>query len=94
MRISEKTDFFYSINCGVLIVEGVITLALKELFDYSLLKIHIDIENQIRRKRLYDFYIDTKGLSVEKTQHIILQREQEEVPFVKNLAKNADCIYK
>jgi len=92
-RSAEKNADYYYLEKGVLIVEGVIVIALKELLEKSLYSIFVDISDEKRLKRLYDFYRKVKGLSERQTNNIILSREKEEVLFIKKHSKNASCIY-
>jgi len=92
-RISENSNHYFYLENGVLIVEGVIVLALKNLFEKSSYNIYIEINDEKRTQRLYDFYRNIKKLSEKQTLSIISSRENEEVLFIKELSKNADCIY-
>lgn len=88
---SESAPIF--INEGVLFIDGVIALAIKEFIESAALRIFVDIPDQLRRQRLVDFYSDTKKLGRRDCENIIEAREKEEVPFIKKTAINADVIF-
>jgi len=93
-RITQHSEDPIFAKSGVIIVEGVIALVLKELLDIAALKIFVTVSDKIRLARLMDFYNRTKGLSIDETRDIINSREIEEVPFIKNTAEYADVIFK
>jgi uridine kinase len=92
-QIKEKGNELVSFSSGVLIIEGTIALALKELFDLSSLKINIKINDCERIKRLIHFYKCVKELPSEEFKRLISDREKEEIPFIQEASRNADVIF-
>jgi uridine kinase len=92
-RISEAGNQGLSIDEGVAIIDGVITLAIPELLGKADMSIFVDIEDKLRLQRLSEFYIQYKGLYPDKAIAIIQDRENEEVPFINETKKNADIIF-
>ena len=90
-RIAERGNTPLEIKSGVVIAEGVVALALKDLFDLAAIKIYVKIDDDLRQKRLELFYKE-KGLNTDKIQRVISEREKEEVPFIKNTIKYANYI--
>ena len=76
----------------VVIVEGVITLAMKELRKTSALKLFVESGDHTRVKRLIRFYRDFKILRKSEYKAIIKEREIEEVPFIKATRAFADMV--
>lgn len=93
-RIAQQSKDPIFAKSGIIIVEGVIALALKELLDIAVLRIFVTVSDKIRLARLTDFYHKTKGLSIKQTKDVIFSREAEEVPFIKKTAEYADVIFK
>lgn len=92
-QVEESGFNAISINEGVLFVDGVVALAIKELVESAALRIFVDIPGQLRKQRLVDFYSDIKRLDRKEYENIIETREKEEVPFIKKTAVNADVIF-
>jgi len=92
-QIKEKGNKSVKFGSGVLIIEGTIALAIKELFDFSVLKINIKISDCERFKRLIHFYKLIKQLPSEEYKRLISEREKEEIPFIQEASLNADVIY-
>lgn len=92
-QVEESGFNSISINEGVLFVDGVVALAIKELVESAALRIFVDIPGQLRKQRLVDFYSDIKRLDRKEYENIIETREKEEVPFIKKTAVNADVIF-
>lgn len=92
-RIAERGETFIQAQSGIVLVDGVIALALKELFAVTFLKIFVSVSDDIRMERLKYFYTQIKGRLPEETENIITQRENEEVPFIKNTAVHADLVF-
>ncbi len=82
------------INEGICIVDGVVVLDVKELRNISDFNIFVDVDDDVRKKRLMIFYIDYKSCSVNESEKLINTRELEEVPAIKKTANYADVIYK
>ncbi len=94
--ILRKNQGFSSpiqIKSGILIIEGVVALAIPELLKIASLKIFVDVSNITRLKRLVFFYKEVKKVEQKEYRKIILEREKEEVPFIKASKKEADIIY-
>lgn len=81
------------VHSGVLIIEGVVALALKDLMVQSDLRIFVDVPDYLRIKRLIKYYGETKKLPKNIYKKIILDREKEEVPFIKKTSSEADIIF-
>lgn len=92
-RISESGVAPISLTDGILFVEGVIALAIRELTENAVLRIFVDIPDNLRKQRLVAFYSDVKRLDRKESKKIIETREQEEVPFIKGTAVNVDVIF-
>lgn len=78
----------------ILILEGVIVLTQYELRKLSSLNIFLDINDQIRLKRLIRFYRDYKSMKKNDYKDLIRQRENEEVILIKKTAIYADIVLK
>jgi len=92
-RIADSGDAPISIKDGILFVEGVVAVAIKELVENAALRIFVDIPDELRKQRLIDFYSNVKRLGRKEYEKIIEIREKEEVPFVKRTAVNADIVF-
>lgn len=92
-QVEESGFNSISINEGVLIVDGVVALAIKEFIECAALRIFVDVPSQLRKQRLVEFYSDIKKLDRKEYENIIETREKEEVPFIKETAVNADVIF-
>jgi uridine kinase len=88
-RLAGKYGTALSLSRGVLIVEGVVALAAPALLSLAAESIFVQCSDFRRIKRLVHFYKYVKQLSGENYKALILSREKEEVPFVKNTARNA-----
>lgn len=93
-RIAERGEKFYFVKSGIIIVEGVIALALKELVEIASIKIFSMVSDKVRLASLMDFYVKTKGLGSDTAREIICSREKEEVPFIKRTSRYADLIFR
>lgn len=92
-RISEAGNQGLYIESGVIIIDGVITLAIPELLGKGDMSIFVGIEDKLRLQWLTEFYIQCKGLSPDEAMAIIQDREKEEIPYVNETKKNADIIF-
>jgi uridine kinase len=81
------------LESGILIVEGVISLAVEYLLNISDVNIYVDITDTLRIKRLIHFYKDVKKIEKDRYKKIIQDREIEETLFIKNTKNNADFIF-
>jgi len=88
-RLEGKQGTALSLSRGVLIVEGVVALADPELRALAAESIFVECSDFRRVKRLLRFYKYIKQLSRETYKGLILSREKEEVPFIKNTARHA-----
>jgi uridine kinase len=75
------------------IIDGIVSLDIKELRNISDFKIYVDIDDDARKSRLIDFYVNYKGYTLEETKNIIEPRESEEVRKIRRTKKYADCEY-
>jgi len=92
-RIAESGVDSISITDGILFIEGVVALAIKELVENAAMRIFVDIPDKLRRQRVVNFYSDIKRLDRKEYEDIIKKREKEEVTFIKGTAVNADIIF-
>ena len=92
-RISEDGRKIRPLQNGVVLVEGVVALGIKDLTSIADLKIYVDVDDDVRRLRLFEFYHNFKGLSEEEANSIINVREIEEVKFIKGTSIFADLIF-
>lgn len=77
----------------VVIVEGVITLAVRQLREFSALNIFVESGDCTRVRRLISFYRDFKLMGKLEYKELIKDREIEEVPFIKSTMQFADIIF-
>lgn len=92
-RLEGITDKAIQLKRGVLIVEGVITMADSGLLNKANLKIFVEVADTLRMKRLIDFYARVKQVKRTDYKQIILEREKEETLFVKQTANHADILF-
>lgn len=90
---NEFSDRLVSMQSGILIVEGTITLSIKELLKKSGFKIFVETPDLLRVKRLIDFYARVKKIPKQEYKQILLSREKEEIPFIKKTTSKADIIF-
>lgn len=98
-KITRKTDLnknrqHFQLNCPLLLVEGVVALAYAELRKLAQCSIYVEIEDDVRKQRFYELYINIKSLSRFEADQIFFDRENEEVPFIKETKLHAHFIYK
>lgn len=82
-----------SITSGILIIDGVITLANEDLMKKSDYRIFVKISECVRLRRLIDFYSRIKKVPRKEYKKIIRDREKEEVPLIKKSSSLADVIF-
>lgn len=82
------------LDSGILIIEGVISLAVEYLLKISDVNIYVDISDTLRIKRLINFYRDVKKIEKNLYKKILIDRELEETIFIKNTKNNADFIFR
>jgi len=92
--VSKKSLNPIYVNNGICIVDGVVALDIKELRNISDFNIFVDVDDDIREKRLMKFYIDYKNCTADESEKLIKARELEEVPTIKKTMNYADVIYK
>ena len=93
-KTNGKPGPSFYIESGILIVEGTIVLAIHRLLNISDLNVYVETSDCSRIKRLIHFYSDVKGLKKNEFKKILLARESEEIPFIKNSAKNAHLTFR
>ncbi|MFX0087440.1 MAG: uridine kinase [Candidatus Hodarchaeota archaeon] len=84
---------FKQIDHGICIIDGVIALDIPDLRNLADLKIYTDLNDEIRKKRLLEFYNRYKKCSRRESEEIINAREMEEVPYVKETKVFADFVF-
>ena len=94
-RLVTKSNETISVqlDAGICIVNGVVTLDIPELRKLANLKIFTEVNDDIRKHRLMEFYYQYKGCSSEESKMIIGERELEEVPYIKKTKIFADIVY-
>lgn len=92
-RIAQKSQEPISAQSGIVIAEGVVALAIKELTDIAPVRIFVTVNDKIRMERLKEFYTKIKGMCIIEAEKIIQSREIEEVPFIKKTLGYANFIY-
>ena len=83
----------YIENKGVGIIDGIVALDIKDVRDITDCKVFIDIDDEIRRERLIEFYATYKKYPSEEVKKIIEPRENDEVKLIKKTKDYADIIY-
>jgi uridine kinase len=92
-RIVKQADATpISIDTGVIIVDGTISLDIPELRELSNFKVFVEIDDILRKQRLVSFYREYKKCSEEETNRIIAEREKEEIPIIKDTREFADFV--
>lgn len=89
----EKEVIYELDEQEVLIIEGVVSLAVKTLNELSDLRIFCQIDNELLYERLMDFYL-WKGLSEGEIQDLINHRSKDEYPLVEQSQTQADIVIK
>jgi len=92
-RIKEKCDEFIQIKKEIIIIEGIIALAIPNLLKMACLKIYVDISEELRLKRLSEFYLEYKKITVHEFDKLLNDRNLEEVPFIKKKKDNANVVF-
>lgn len=93
-RVAASGPSAVLINKGILFIDGVVGLAIKELLAEASLRIYVDIADKRRKSRLVEFYSGIKKMKRKEYTGIIATREKEEVVFIKKTAVNADLIFR
>jgi len=92
-RTSEEGPNPIQAERGIIFMEGVVALAISGLRDLAACRIFVDVADDLRLRRLHEFYNVTKGLPTEETKALIHSRELEEVPLIKRSRENADLVF-
>ena len=80
-------------DSGCLVIEGVPGLDIDGLRGIVDLKVYIEIDEDIRKKRFFSFY-QWKNLSAEEIETLYQKRLKDEVPFIEESRKYADVVVK
>ncbi len=91
-RLAEAGSRVVRLETGILIAEGVIALLSERLRSLAILRVFVDVPDEIRRQRLVTFCRTTKGLSAAAAAALIDTREREEVPTARASARDADIV--
>ena len=78
-------------SSGCLIIDGVPALDIKDLREMSNYKIYIEVDEDIRKKRFFNFY-RWKDLHDEEIECLYQKRLIDEVPFVEESKQYADIV--
>ncbi|MHA2237373.1 MAG: hypothetical protein ACXAB2_03260 [Candidatus Hodarchaeales archaeon] len=89
----ENRSQFTQIKDGICFVDGVVALDIPELRTISDFKIYTQLNDELRKERLMEFYCTYKKCSPIESKEIIESRELEEVPIIKQTRRYADIIY-
>jgi D,D-heptose 1,7-bisphosphate phosphatase len=90
-RKSESVETFKLENHEAVIIDGVVALDIPYLRRISDLKIYLDTNEELRKKRFHDFY-RYKGLTIDEITPLYLERQTDEVPVIVQSKKYADQI--
>jgi len=88
---SEESFSFNNSKC--LIIDGVSALDITGLRNISGIKVYVDIDENVRKKRFFSFY-KWKDLPEEQIEYLYFKRLSDEVPFIRESRKYADIILK
>ena len=78
-------------NIGI--IDGIVSLDIKEVRDNSDFKIFVEIDDVTRKERLLEFYTNYKNYSKKEAFDIINPREMDEVNIIKQTKEFADFVY-
>lgn len=92
-ELKENKEHF-RLESPLLLVEGVVALAYAELRKLANYSIYVEIEDSLRKQRFFELYLNVKSLSHFDADQIFFDRENEEVPFIKETKSHAHFIYK
>lgn len=92
-KVEEDRGIAFQWVTDYLIIEGVLGLFLETEVTNEYIKIYTDVEDDIRKKRLFDFYTKHKGLDERSAKEIIEERENEEVETIKSSKQKASIIF-
>jgi uridine kinase len=88
----RKTNKLKILNYEAVIVDGVVALDIPYLREISDLKIYAYTDEELRKKRFFDFY-RYKGLTIDIITELYLERQTDEVPVIVQSRKYADHIF-
>lgn len=91
--VTKNNENQIFIDEGICIIDGAVALDIDELRLLSDFNIFVDIPDDLRKKRLMQFYSDYKKCSRDECEKIITSREIDEVPIIKKTRSYADIIY-
>jgi len=91
--VYEKSSAPLYLKHGIIVLEGVVALDIPGLRRFSDIRIYLKIEKHVITKRLKEFYIKYKKLSLKETEMIIRSRNLDEIPFIEETKKYANIIY-
>lgn len=75
----------------VLIIDGVVGLDIESLREIADIKIYVETNEAVRKKRLFDFY-RFKGLTEVEIKKLYLKRQGDEIPIVTQTKNYADYV--
>ena len=87
---SESLIYINGLEYGVLVIDGVVSLDIKELRGLSQFKVYVSTDSEARLKRLIDFHAVEKNLDMKEISSIIKKREIDETPIIEESRKFAD----
>lgn len=89
-KISNETEF--SLNGErCLIIDGVPSLDIPGLRNLSRMRVYIEIDEHVRKKRFFNFY-RWKDLPDEEIEYLYSKRLSDEMPYIEDSKKNAHII--
>jgi D,D-heptose 1,7-bisphosphate phosphatase len=89
---NKQAENFKLENYEAVIVDGVVALDIPYLREISDLKIYAYTDEELRKKRFFDFY-RYKGLTIDIITELYLERQTDEVPVIVQSRKYADHIF-
>jgi uridine kinase len=89
--ISQKKIEISIIDKPIIFLDGVIALDHPLIFEISIIKIYVEIDEKIRKERFVEFY-KRKGLNLSNIQKLYNDRNEDEAKFVIKSKPKADFI--
>ncbi len=89
---SKSTDVIKFDNYEAVIIDGVVALDIAYLREISGLKIYVDINEELRKKRFNEFY-RYKGLTGNEITKLYVERQTDEYSIIVEGKKYADHIF-
>ena len=90
-KTSLETKEILISEVEILFIEGTVALDIPYLNKISNLKIYVETEEKIRNERFLNFYLK-KGLTIEKIEALMNERNKDEVPFINKSKLNSNLI--